>query len=126
MSNEKVQKAVADYFAATRAMDASRWVATFAEDGTSYDPGMPPTTGRAALTQFFEGIAGAFSEVGLTEDNVFINGHEAAVKWTGRGVGKNGREVVFEGIDIFEINEAGQIQNVWAYWNPAALMAQLQ
>ena len=26
----------------------------------------------------------------------------------------------------FEINEAGKIQNVRAYWNPATLMAQLQ
>ena len=126
MSNETVQKAVADYFAATRAMDAGAWVATFDEDGTSYDPAAAPATGREALREFFEGIAGAFSEVGLTEDNVFINGNEAAVKWTGRGVGKNGREVVFEGIDIIEVNEAGKIQNLWAYWNPAALMAQLQ
>ena len=121
-----IQKAVADYFAATRAMDASAWVSTFAEDATSYDPAAPPATGHAALRQFFEGIAGAFSEVGLTEDNVFITGNEAAVKWTGRGVGVNGREVVFEGIDIFEINDAGKIQNLWAYWNAAALMSQLQ
>ncbi len=126
MSTERVQKAVADYFAATRAMDTSAWVAAFSEDGTSYEPASPPARGRDALRQFFEGITGAFSEVGLTEDNVFITGNEAAVKWTGRGVGVNGREVVFEGIDIFEINEAGKIQNMWAYWNPAALMSQLQ
>ncbi len=126
MSTEMIQKAVADYFAATRAMDTSAWVAAFAEDGTSHEPASPPATGHEALRQFFEGITGAFSEVGLTEDNVFISGNEAAVKWTGRGVGVNGREVVFEGIDIFEINEAGKIQNVRAYWNPAALMSQLQ
>lgn len=126
MSTEMVQKAVADYFAATRAMDAQAWVETFAEDGTSYDPVAPPATGHAALRQFFEAIAGIFSRVGLTEDNVFVKENEAAVKWTGRGVGHNGREVVFEGIDIFEINEAGKIQTVRAYWNPATLMAQLQ
>ncbi|MBA3768081.1 MAG: nuclear transport factor 2 family protein [Acidobacteria bacterium] len=126
MSTEMVQKAVADYFAATRAMDASAWVAAFSEDGTSYEPATPPARGHEALRQFFDGIAGAFSQFGLTEDNVFITGNEAAVKWTGRGVGVNGREVVFEGIDIFEINEAGKIQNVRAYWNAAALFAQLQ
>ncbi|HYY57543.1 MAG TPA: nuclear transport factor 2 family protein [Pyrinomonadaceae bacterium] len=126
MSNELIQKAVADYFAATRAMDAARWVATFAEDGVSHDPAAPPARGHEALRLFFESIAGAFREVGLTEDNVFVVGREAAVKWTGRGVGHKGREVVFEGIDIFEIDEAGKIQTVRAYWNPAALMAQLQ
>ena len=126
MSTEIVHKVVSEYFAATRAMDVGAWLETFAEDGASHDPATaPPTKGHAALRQFFEGIAGAFSQVGLTEDNVFISGNEAAVKWTGRGLGKNGREVVFEGIDIFEINDAGKIQNLWAYWNPAALMAQL-
>ena len=44
MSTEMIQKAVADYFAATRAMDAQAWVETFAEDGTSYDPAAPPAT----------------------------------------------------------------------------------
>ena len=121
-----IHKAVADYFAATRAMDADAWVATFADDAVSYDPAAPPARGHEALRQFFLGIAGAFSRVGLTEDNVFIVGREAAVKWTGRGVGKNGREVIFEGIDIFEINDAGKIQTIRAYWNPAALMAQLK
>ena len=126
MSTEMIQKAVADYFAATRAMDADAWVRTFAEDATSYDPAAPPATGHDALRQFFEGIAGAFSRVGLTEDNVFVVDTSAAVKWTGRGVGKNGREVVFEGIDVIEINDDGKIQTLRAYWNPAALMAQLQ
>src|SRR5215210_8793305 len=110
MSTEMIQKTVADYFAATRAMDAQAWVETFAEDGTSYDPAAPPATGHEHLRHFFEAIAGAFKEVGLTEDNVFVKEREAAVKWTGRGVGHNGQEVVFEGIDIFEINEAGKIQ----------------
>jgi steroid delta-isomerase len=126
MSTELIHKAVADYFAATRAMDAEAWVRTFAEDATSYDPAAPPATGHDALRQFFEGIAGAFSQVGLTEDNVFVGDKSAAVKWTGRGVGRNGREVVFEGIDVFEINDSGKIQTLRAYWNPAALMAQLQ
>jgi steroid delta-isomerase len=127
MSTETIAKAVADYFTAIRAMDASAWVATFAADGVSHDPvGTPPARGHAALRQFFEAIVGAFEKVGLFEDHVFVSGREAAVKWTGRGVGKNGREVTFEGIDIFEINDEGKIQNLRAYWNPAAMLAQLQ
>jgi steroid Delta-isomerase len=127
MSAELTQKAISDYFAAIRAMDADAWVKTFAEDATNYDPvGAPPNTGHAALRQFFDGICGAFEKVGLFEDHVFIVGRDAAVKWTGRGVGKNGREVTFEGIDVFEVNDEGKIQTVRAYWNPAAMMAQLQ
>lgn len=127
MSKEVIEKTVRDYFAAIRAMDADAWVATFAEDAISHDPvGSPPMRGHAELRRFFEGIASAFNKVGLTENHVFVCGDGAAVKWTGRGVGKNGREVTFEGIDVFQVNVQGKIQTVWAYWDLAALMTQLQ
>ncbi|HKR00565.1 MAG TPA: nuclear transport factor 2 family protein [Pyrinomonadaceae bacterium] len=127
MSPDVISKAIKTYFAALRAMDVEAWVATFAPDATSYDPvGAPPTVGHDGLRQFLTAITAAFDKVGLTEDHIFIAGNGAAVKWTGRGKGKNGREVRFEGIDIFELNEAGLIQTVRAYWNPAEVMMQLQ
>jgi steroid delta-isomerase len=108
-------------------MDMEAWIATFADNAISHDPvGGPPLDGHNSLRQFFQGIVGAFDTVGLTEDKVFISGNGAAVMWTGRGVGKNGREVTFEGIDVFEINEEGKIQTLWAYWDPSAMMAKLQ
>lgn len=127
MTIENVQKAVAEYFAATRAMDAERWVSVFAEDAISHDPvGAPAMNGHASLREFFQGMTALFDKVGLTEEHIFINGDEAAVKWTGRGVGKNGRKVGFEGIDIIKVNAEGKIQTLYAYWNPDILMAQLQ
>lgn len=127
MSPEDISRAIKAYFAATRAMDGEAWVATFAPDAVSYDPvGAPPTVGHEALRQFFAAICAAFDQVGLTEDHVFIAGNGAAVKWTGSGKGKNGRNVRFEGIDIFDFNEAGLIQTVRAYWNPTEVLMQLQ
>ncbi len=83
MSPEVISRAIKAYFAATRAMDGEAWVATFATDAVSYDPvGAPPTTGHDALRQFFAAIVGAFDKVGLTEDQVFVAGNGAAVKWT--------------------------------------------
>ena len=127
MTAETISRAIKAYFAALRAMDVEAWVATFAPDAKSYDPvDAPPTVGHDGLRQFYAAIAGAFEKVGLTEDHVFIAGNSAAVKWTGRGRGKNGRDVKFEGIDIFEFNEEGLIQTVRAYWNPAEVLMQLQ
>lgn len=126
MSPEVVSKAVKAYFAALRAMDQQTWVNTFAEDAVTYDPvGAPPTKGHQRLGEFFQTITAAFKEVGLTEDVVFIAGNSAAVKWSGRGISKQGRKVHFEGIDVFEVNEAGKIQTLHAYWNPAEMVAQL-
>jgi steroid delta-isomerase len=126
MSPEVVSKAVKAYFAALRAMDEKAWVNTFAEDAISYDPvGAPQIVGHQKLGEFFQTIMAAFKEVGLTEDDVFIAGNGAAVKWTGRGISKQGKKVHFEGIDVFEVNKTGKIQTLHAYWNPAEMVAQL-
>jgi steroid Delta-isomerase len=126
MPPEIISRAVKEYFAAIRAMDKKAWVHTFAEDAVTYDPvGAPPTRGHEKLGEFFDTITAAFKEVGLTEDEIFIAGNGAAVKWTGRGISKQGRKVHFEGIDVFEVNEAGKIQTLHAYWNPAEMVAQL-
>ena len=126
ISEDKIREVVAAYFAATRAMDREAWVSTFAEDAVSHEPvGGDPLKGHDAFRAFFDGITGAFEKVGLQEKEIYPAGNGAAVKFTGHGTGKNGREVTFHGIDVFEINEAGKIQTVWAYWNPAAMMADL-
>src|SRR5215831_6905172 len=126
VSPDRVSRAVRAYFLAIRAMDAEAFANTFAEDGTTFDPvGRPGITGRAAIREFLESICKNFKGVGLTEDSVFVAGSGAAVKWTGKGTSTSGREVNFEGVDVFEINEEGKIQTLRAYWNPAEMFAQL-
>jgi len=126
MSVDQISRTIRDYFAALRAMDQRAWVNTFAEDGVSHDPvGAPPICGHQKLAEFFQSVTAAFKEVGLKEDDVFIVGNAAAVKWTGSGTSQRGNRVHFEGIDVFELNEAGKIQTLHAYWNPAEMMEQL-
>ncbi|MBC8029901.1 MAG: nuclear transport factor 2 family protein [Pyrinomonadaceae bacterium] len=126
MSPEVISKVVKAYFAATREMNQDAWVNTFAEDAISHDPvGAPAIEGHQKLGEFFQSITNAFKEVGLTEDQVFIAGNQAAVKWSGAGISKQGNKVRFEGIDVFTISEAGKIQTLHAYWNPAEMIAQL-
>lgn len=126
MSPEIIAIAVKNYFAAIRNMDQQSWVDTFAPDAVTHDPvGSQPIEGHAKIAEYFQSIAGAFEKVGLTENQVFIAGNCAAVKWTGRGTSKQGKAVHFEGIDVFEINELGKIQKLSGYWNPAEMVAQL-
>ncbi len=127
MTSESIPAVVEQYFAAIGKMDAESWVSCFAEQGVSYEPGVPvPLQGHAALGQFIRGVLDLFQTIELTADHVFVTGNRTAVKFTGRGRGKTGRDVVIEGIDVFEVNEKGLIQTVWGYWNPAAMLAQLQ
>jgi len=126
ISADKISRAVRAYFLAIRAMDADAFANTFAEDGTTCDPmGTPSIAGRDGIREFLSSICKNFKSVGLTEESIFVAGNGAAVKWTGKGTSANGKEVGFEGIDVFEVNQDGKIQNVWAYWNPAEMIAQL-
>jgi steroid delta-isomerase len=127
MTPETMQALVTRYFAATRAMDLHTWLACFADDAVSNDPyGAPPIRGKEGLTKFFRSVAESFREIGFTEDFVIITQNRAAVKFTARGTGTNGRSATAEGIDVFEVNDQGLIQTMWGYWDPAALIAQLQ
>jgi len=126
VSADRVSRVVRAYFLAIRAMDAEAFANTFAEDGTTCDPmGAPPITGRAGIREFLESICRNFKSVSLEEESIFVAGNGAAVKWIGKGTSSSGKDVRFEGIDVFEVNADGKIQSVWAYWNPAEMIAQL-
>ena len=126
VSADRISRAVRAYFLAIRAMDAQAFANTFAEDGTTQDPmGAPPISGRDGIREFLQSICQNFKNVSLEEESIFVAGNGAAVKWTGKGTSSSGKEVNFEGIDVFEVNADGKIQNVWAYWNPAEMIAQL-
>lgn len=121
------EQAVAEYFAALRAMDVDRWVDTFAPDAVSHDPvGAPAHNGHAAIRAFLTGVVSLFETFGLTEDRVFLAGNSAAVKWTGCGIGRNGRSVTFEGIDVIECDGEGKIIAVYAYWDPTPVVTAVQ
>jgi ketosteroid isomerase-like protein len=127
MSPELIQKLVTSYFSSLQMMDVTRWVENFTEDAVIYDPvGKPPSKARENAQAFFGLLSMAFEKLELSQDNVFIAGTGAAVKWTMRGSGKSGKQGIAEGISVFEIHESGKIQQVSSYWDDAAMMAQIK
>src|SRR5258708_27533952 len=122
MTPEIVRKAVADYFAALRAMNPDAWAATFAANGTTEDPaGTPPVKGHAALKQRATAMWAPWQKIALWETEIFVAANEAAVKWTGEGRGKNGRDFRFEGIDMIVVDEQGKVQSVRGFWDTSVL-----
>jgi steroid delta-isomerase-like uncharacterized protein len=114
------------FYAALRSHDVAAWLDTFAEDAIAHDPvGMPPHYGHEGLKTFLLRVMEQFVSFDLTEDDVFLAPNSAAVKWTGRGHGRNGRTVQFSGIDIFEFDGNEKIRLLKAYWNAAPVLATL-
>ena len=110
---------VAQYFEATRSNDARLWANRFAENAVVEDPvGTKPVNSSAEILEVGKVFMSGFETVGLNEEFVHVIGNEAAARWTGRGLTKEGKRVRFEGINIFEFNGEGQIINLKGYWSP--------
>jgi steroid delta-isomerase len=126
MTPEAIELAVHEYFAGICAMDPDAWIAAFAEDAVGHDPvGTPPLVGHAALRQAMRQLCDEVEQVGRYADHIFVAGNSAAIKWTGRCIGRNGRAVTFEGIDVMTVDAAGKIATVMTYWDPRAMRAEL-
>ncbi|MGD1875820.1 MAG: nuclear transport factor 2 family protein [Mastigocoleus sp.] len=127
MSPEAIQEIIAIYYANMAAMNPEGWVENFAQDAISYDPvGEPPSRVYEGFREFIGQLQAVFKQLEATTEHVFITGDEAAVKWIIKGTSKSNKLITFEGITVFEFNNAGKIQTTRAYWNPAAMIAQLK
>ncbi|MDY6783658.1 MAG: nuclear transport factor 2 family protein [Cyanobacteriota bacterium] len=126
--DSEIERSVETYFNSIQTMDALRWQALFAEDGVTYDPvGNPPTLARAKAEDFFRLLSTAFESQTIELGPILtVKNTAAAVQWTMDVVGKNGRQGKAEGISTFEFDDAGKITIVRAYWDDAALMAQIR
>ncbi len=119
--------AIDRYFAAWSSLDPAAYVACFDVTAVVHDPyGSTPHKGAGALREFFGGIAHAIQDVRIQADSVYAAGNRAAVVCEGKAIGKNLKPVEVAGIDVFEFNEAGRITALWAYWDPAAVLAKLR
>jgi len=108
-------------------MDIDRLLELFDEDAISWDPvGSPPMRVRDKSSNYFRALSTIFAKMALSEEEIFVAGSEAAVRWTGVAMLRSKTEEVgFEGVSVFEINDSGRIQSVRSYWDKAGLMARL-
>ena len=127
ISPEQMRDAVDRYFAAWTNLDPGAYAACFSDDATMHDPyGSTPLRGTQALRELSEEIADALREVRIQADSVHVAGNRSAVVFRGSGTGKNGKPVLVAGVDVFEFTAAARISGLWAYWDSAAVLAQLR
>lgn len=124
---ERIQSIIENYVAANNTLDADAVAELFAPDARMERvPGTPPIEGKEAIRQAYRQLLSALSRSDVTAINTFIFGNGAAFLYRGEFTAKSGKSASVDGIDVLEINEAGQIQMIRFYWDPAPLYAILQ
>ncbi|MFN0109648.1 MAG: nuclear transport factor 2 family protein, partial [Blastocatellia bacterium] len=77
MTTESATEVINNYFDAICRLDCEAWIATFAADAVSYEPGNPPLAGHNMLRAFFNGVAGGFETIEMRPTHIFVVGNEA-------------------------------------------------
>lgn len=127
VTKETIQAAVDGYFAANTALDADAVAALFAPDARMYRvPGTASLEGREGIRQVYRELLGAMARFDAPPIHTYIYGDGAAVLYRGELTAKRGGTVATEGIDVFTINEAGQIAEIRFYFDPAPVYAALR
>ncbi|AKG23779.1 nuclear transport factor 2 family protein [Calothrix sp. 336/3] len=127
MNPTEIEAIVRSYYENLAAMNPEAVLAHFAADAISHDPvGEPPAKVHEGFKEFIGRLQMVFESLETAIESIFFAPNSAAVKWTTQGISKSGKTVTFAGITIFEMNEDGKIHTTRAYWNPAAMLAQLR
>jgi limonene-1,2-epoxide hydrolase len=114
------------YAAAWAARDRKAWLRTFATDATQEDPvGDPVRRGHREIGEFWDREMARYKSIGIVSREIFVVGHEAAMVWTINGVTDKGA-VSFDGVDVFQFDEAGLIRSVRAFWQRDSLHRQFR
>ena len=126
MSEFELPLSIRAYFEAISALDFEKAAACFADPCHHEDPlGSPVNATPGGVKQFLQGLGSLFESVSLFPREVHGQGSEWAIAFGCKGKGRNGAEVVFEGIDIIKLDDADQIRELRAYWNPGPTLAKL-
>lgn len=108
------------YFAALQAFDEEAWIALHAPEAVTVDAsGGPPVAGREGHRDLFRGLFGSFDRLWVEEQRIWSAPDSAAVNWTARAAGRDGREYVFEAVDVFELGDDSRIRVVRRFWGSA-------
>jgi steroid delta-isomerase len=114
------------YAASWAARDREAWLRTFATGATQEDPvGVPVRRGHGEIGEFWDREMARYQSIDIATREIFVVGHEAAMVWTINGVTDEG-VVSFDGVDVFQFDEAGLISSVRAFWERSSLHRQMQ
>lgn len=123
---DAINTAVNGYFDAISSFDQAKWISLFSEKGYMEDPvGSRPYIGHDQLAIFFKGVIRFFSELSMTIDSKHLEEDSVKIIWKAKAKSFNGKEIIFNGIEVFKINDNGEIMSAQVEWDPSIIAEQL-
>jgi ketosteroid isomerase-like protein len=105
--------------------DIGPLVALFGPESELRNPTLPrPLRGREGAEELWTAYVATFREIRSEFRLILETEQGAALEWTSRGSAPDGKEIVYEGVSILEL-ENGSIRRFRAYFDPRSLGAQL-
>jgi ketosteroid isomerase-like protein len=121
---EQVKATLEAYIEATNQLDADGYANLFAENAVRHSPtGL--LHGRDTIRASVQRVFGAAKEAKVTIERLFVVGSSAAYLYTGQITGKSGKSSTSQGIEVLELNNAGEIQVARFYFDAGALQSVL-
>jgi ketosteroid isomerase-like protein len=116
------------------AKDKVAWLALYAEDAVIADPvGVSPLDpqgkghcGKAALENFWDNVIASANMVMTVHSRVTSGANACAVQMSAVNDVGNGSQTRVDMIATYEVDEAGKISSMKAYWNWEEMAAQLK
>lgn len=106
------------YLAACQRRDVDAIVACFAPRAAVRDPTSPEAQGRAAIARYFRALYDDLEALELTSSPLYWQGGSVACHWRGAARRRDGTEIAYEGIDVFEFTDVPLIARMQAFWDP--------
>lgn len=126
MDSETTRKTALAYFQAIGQVDADAFAGLFSADAHFEDPvGTPVLIGREGVTKFYGRLKRAWASLKMSPQDVFVRGSEAAVRWAATGQSATGKDIAFGGINVFSVDDDGQITRAAGYWDMEDVIKQM-
>jgi len=119
-----VRATVDAYIELARTLDVDRYARLLAPDAVRQNP-FGRLEGRQAICDSAQQRWSRFASGEMSVERLILSGASAAFSYTAQVTTDDGRTGTFEGIDVLDVNDAGQIQEVRIYYDPAQLQALL-
>jgi ketosteroid isomerase-like protein len=118
MDRTRIEALLARYLAACEARDVASITACFAPRAVVIDPTAPHVRGRRAIGRYFAALYDDLSELQLSVSPLYWQDATVACRWEGRARRRDGGDIAYEGIDLFDFSPDPLISRMRAFWDP--------